>query len=61
MICDDLGLGDEGGGRPKEGGDIYTMCIYIYIHNAVSLHCTAETNVVKCLYSNLKNTVLPSN
>ena len=53
MICDDLDGGDRGGGRPKEGGDI-CVCVCIYIYNAVSLHCTAETNVVKCLYSNLK-------
>ena len=28
--------------------------MYIHTHIAVSLHCTAEINVVKCLYYNFK-------
>ena len=45
MLYDDLeGLEVEGEGGPQ-GGNIY-ICIYIYIfmHVADSLHCTAETN-----------------
>ena len=41
MLCDDL-EGWDGGVRREgdhEGGDIY-----IYMHIANSLHCTAETN-----------------
>ena len=40
MLCDDLeGLEVEG-----EGGPPRWEYIYIYMHMADSLHCTAETN-----------------
>ena len=46
MLCDDLDGWDGGGGGRKvqEGGDIG-------INMVDSLHCTAETNIVKQLYS----------
>ena len=48
MLC---GILDGwGGGRgPQEGGDICVL-------TADSLHCTAETTIVKSLYANLKLT-----
>ena len=45
----------DGGRETRAGGRLKREGIYVYIHTAISLCCTAETNAARQLNTNTKN------